>query len=43
MKIGIIADTHNHIPGGVFDIFSDVDLIIQLLKTERKLSVTKNG
>ncbi|MEJ2543229.1 MAG: metallophosphoesterase family protein [Calditrichaceae bacterium] len=28
MKIGVIADTHNHIPGGVFDIFSGVDLIL---------------
>lgn len=28
MKIGIISDTHNHLPGPVFDIFSGVDLII---------------
>ena len=28
MKIGIISDTHNHLPDPVFDIFSDIDLII---------------
>ena len=28
MKIGVIADTHNHIPEKVFEIFSGVDLII---------------
>ena len=28
MKIGIIADTHNYIPGAVYELFSGVDLII---------------
>ncbi|MEJ2052563.1 MAG: metallophosphoesterase family protein, partial [Calditrichaceae bacterium] len=28
MKVGVISDTHNHLPGSVFDIFADVELII---------------
>ncbi len=28
MKIGLISDTHGHLPGDVFTIFSEVDLII---------------
>lgn len=28
MKLGIISDTHNHIPDAVFDIFKGVDQII---------------
>ncbi len=28
MKIGVIADTHNHLPDPVFNIFSGVNLII---------------
>ncbi len=28
MKIGLISDTHGHLPADVFTIFSDVDLII---------------
>lgn len=28
MKIGLISDTHGHLPADVFTIFSDVDIII---------------
>ena len=28
MKIGLISDTHDNLPEKIFDIFSDVDLII---------------
>lgn len=28
MKIGVLSDTHGHLPGRIFDVFAGVDIII---------------